>query len=322
MNKKEILDEILKQSPVHEKINDQQYRIRCPICGDSKKDPKDSHCYIKCSYNMSEPLLYNCFLCNSHGIIGRWFLYKLGIDEGVVKQVKESSYNKVKYIHNANVNVITGEPKMDSVQVRYIEDRLGTGFTYEDYDRFKIIWNIRNIKQYVTDNNLLHVMPNNRNTISFLSDDKTTMFTRTFFSSENDHQWRKLKFIPHNNYSYYIIKTSIDLFSRSKIVVNIAEGIFDIISVYKNFNDGENSVFIAALGSDYIGALDYIIMKGFVGKNIDIKVYIDQGINEELLEYRLSSYKWMFNNIYVYKNIIGKDVGERIEKIKLREKRI
>ncbi len=320
--KNDLLDELLRCSPVYKKINNYQYRIRCPICGDSKKDATDSHCYIKCSYDPNEPILYNCFLCNSNGKVGKWFLEKMGANKRIIDGVSTQRYNRIPSIKNTNLDILTGDPMINSPQIKYIEDRLGSGFTYEDYDKFKIIWNMDNIREHITDQKILNTLPNNKESISFISDDKTVMLTRTFLSSENDHQWRKIRIVPGDHYSYYVIKATLDLFTKEPLYVNIAEGIFDVMSVYKNFNDGPNSVFIAALGSDYMSALEFAINKGFVGSNIIIKIYIDNGINESQLTQRLKKYKWMFNSVYVYKNIIGKDVGEKLETIKLQEKRI
>lgn len=322
-DKIEVLNEILKCSPIHRRINSEMYRIRCPICGDSTKNDRDMHCYIKCSDDPNEPLLYYCFLCNSHGKIGKWFLNKLGVDQKIVNKVGNTKYNRLPSIKTSNIEIITGDPVMDSPQVMYIKNRLGPGFTYDDYSKFKILWNIENVVKYIRDDATRHTLPDNRESISFLSDDRTAMMTRTFLdSSKLGHQWRKIRILPSHNHTCYTIKVSLDLFTKETIYVNIAEGIFDILSVYKNFNDGPNSVFFAALGSDYISTLEYAILRGFVGNNIVIKIYIDQGINEKELYSYLREMKWMFNSIYVYKNIKGKDVGERIDTIKLQEKRI
>ena len=122
--------------------------------------------------------------------------------------------------------------------------------------------------------------------------------------------------------SFYVIKAVIDLFTKDEIVINIAEGIIDVLSIYKNFNDGPNSVFIASLGSDYIGALEYAIGKGFIGDNVTVKIYIDQDQNEKELIRALKKYKWIFNNIFIYRNILEKDVGVRIDRIKLEERKV
>lgn len=320
--KLKILDDIQASVPVFKKINNIQYVIRCPICGDSQKNPKDAHCYIKCGYDPSEPLLYNCFLCNSSGRVTSKFLEKLNVKKDTISLVENQKYNRIPSIKLANLDIITGIPIMDSPQVKYIESRLGKGFTQEDYDRFKIIWNINDLSQYITSSKTKNSLPSNRDSITFLSDDKTMVMVRTFLSSEYDHQWRKIKIIPGDHKSVYTIKSTLNLFTTEPIVVNIAEGIMDILSVYKNFNDGENSVYIASLSSNYISALEYAISKGFIGSNIIFKIYIDDGIDEKLLKKDLKQYKWMCKDIFMYKNIKSKDVGVSLDKIQLIEKRI
>lgn len=320
MTKSELMNEILHCSPVHRVVNNEQFRIRCPICGDSKKNPNDCHCYIKCSNDITEPILYNCFLCNSSGRVNKWFMEKLEADTRIIDEVQEKRYNHIQTIQNGDSKLMTGNVNMNSRQVKYITKRLGSGFTEEDYARFKIVWTFDPIYRHVNDRKIRNTLPNNHNSISFLSDDKTAVFTRSF--NEEGHRWRKIRLSNSDHHSYYFIQTTIDLFTKDDIVVNIAEGVFDILSVYKNFNDGPKSIFMAALGSDYIGALDYVIMKGFIGSNVIIKIYIDNGINESTLYERLAQYKWLFKAIFTYKNMREKDVGVNRDMIKLEEKRV
>ena len=88
--------------------------------------------------------------------------------------------------------------------------------------------------------------------------------------------------------------------------------------MYKNFRTVENEVFIATLGIDYISGLDYAIARGIMGKNVKVKVYIDDGIDEKSLKQNLSKYKFLFDSITMYKNVWYKDVGVRLEQIKLK----
>lgn len=313
--KLKLLNTIRKSVTVSKKINNIQYAIRCPICGDSQKELNTTHCYIKCGYDPSEPLLYNCFKCNSSGKVGPWFLRKLGIDSETIKSVSRYKYNRIVSPKKVDINIITGDPIMNSPQTDYIESRLGTGFTESDYDRFKIIWNMDEIIKYITSDKVKNSLPSNEDTISFLSDDKCILINRTFIDSNN--QWRKISIIPNEEKSFYTIKSTIDLFTQNDITINIAEGVLDVLSIYKNFSTGENGVYIATLGSDYISAVEYALNKGFIGSNIVVKIYIDDEINEEILIKRLKEYKWMFKSIYVYKNILSKDVGVSIDKIRL-----
>lgn len=322
--KHQIMNEIEKNSDVFIKASSIQYRIRCPICGDSPKNPKDAHCYIKCSYDPDEPLLFNCFLCNAGGVVSEMFLEKLGVSSDLCNQVNNRRFNKIASLKNFHNAINIGSPKASdalvSPQARYIASRLGGGFTIDDLENFKIIWDLNNIYPYITDRRVRNSMPSNMNSISFLSDDKSSLLTRYF--SDDGSRWRKIKIFPSENRSFYTIKATLDLFTSEDIEVNIAEGVLDVLSVYKNFNECDNSIFIATLGSDYISGIEYTILKGLIGFNVTLKIYIDSDVDEQSLKRRLKKYKWLFKNIYVLKNIKSKDVGVTIDKIKLIKSKI
>lgn len=319
--KLQIIDEIEKHVDVFSKVSAIQYRIRCPECGDSQKNSRDAHCYIKCSYDPGEPLLYNCFKCNAGGRVTGAFLKKLGIKGDIGSKIDNQRYNKIASIKKlADVNIITGDPMMDSPQVRYIEGRLGKGLTVEDYDRFKIIWDLNRLYPFITDDRVRNSMPNNMDSVSFLSDDKSVLLVRYF--SDDSSRWRKIKLFPSDNRAFYTIKSTIDLFTSEDIEVNIAEGIFDVFSIYKNFNNTPNSIFIATLGSDYSGGIEYAIAKGLIGSNVIINIYIDSDIDERSLKYKLKKYKWIFKEIRMFKNIKSKDVGVTTDMIKLVESKL
>lgn len=315
-----IIEEMRKKLDVFYKISNTQYRIRCPFCGDSQKNLKDSHMYLKCDLYDNEPILYNCFRgnCGARGRVNKHFLDKLGIQVNGSESFDNQLFKKIPSIKNTNVDILTGYPDLDSEQVKYICYRLGTGFTVEDYDKFKIVWNIDSLYQYITNIRIKNVLPSNRDSISFLSDDKSALMSRIFDDKLSDTPWRKIKMFPSENKSFYTIKTILDLFTPENITINMGEGIFDALSIYKNFNTGDNSVYIAALGADYESVLVYMIAKGLIGSNVNINVYIDSDIDEKFLVYKLKKYKWIFNSIVIHRNIISKDVGVRIEKIQLK----
>lgn len=321
ISKQKILDSIMASPyvPIFKKVSGIRYRIRCPICGDSQKDSKDSHCYIKCSDDPNEPLLYKCFLCNAKGMVNEEFLKMLQIRGDVLDLVKTQRYNKVKTIKESSVEIITGSPNIDSPQVRYIESRLGKGLNIDDYNRFKIIWDMSLVVPFISDKRELNMLPSNRNTISFLSDDKRMLLSRGF---DTDSKWRKISIVQSDDKSFFTIKTMLNLFSEDSISINIAEGIFDILSIYKNFNDGENSVFIAVLGSDYASGIDYAIMKGIIGLNVNVKIYVDADQDVNKIKKQMKKLKWLFNKITLFRNSKSKDVGVKIGNINLIEDKV
>lgn len=317
--KKKILEEIENHAERFERKSDIQYRIRCPFCGDSS-NPNDAHMYIKCDLNNPyEPILYNCFKgnCGARGIVNDYFMKKIGCKSKFINDLDSSIYNKIPSYKEANVEIITGEVDMKAPQVKYIEDRLGKGFNKEDFERMKIIWNWENIIPYINSKKILNTLPNNSDSISFLSDNKSIILNRAF---DNEGGWRKIPIIKAESISCYTMKSVFNLFTSDMIYVNIAEGIFDILSIYKNFNDGENSVFLATLGSDYINGINYIIGKGIVGYNVVVKIYIDSDIEYNILKKKLKTFKYYFNKIIIYINTKSKDVGVKLEDIDLIEK--
>lgn len=318
--KQKILEEIQKHSSVFIKVTAVQYRIRCPMCGDSQKNSRDAHCYIKCTFDPNEPIVFKCHKCNVGGKVTTKFLDKLGIKMDEASALDMQVYNRITSIKKTNINLITGDPVMNSMQVKYIEQRLGNGFTVDDYDKFKIIWNVNTVYPYVSDARTRNMIPSNIDSVSFLSDDKSTLLIRSFM--DDGSRWRKLPLFPSENKSFYTIKSTLDLFTKDQIVVNIAEGVFDVLSAYKNFNDGPNSIFIATLGSDYISAVDYAIANGFMGTNVVLKIYIDSDINDRSIKFQLKKFKWLFQKIYIFRNIKTKDIGTTIDKIQLVEHQI
>lgn len=312
-----IMSEIENNVPVFKKVSNIRWKIRCPFCGDSQKDYKDAHLYLKCDYdNPNEPILYNCFLanCQVHGKVTKQFMNKLGIRSKVADELVNQRYSKLYAFKEAAIDIITGTPIINSPQITYIESRLGSGFTLEDYDRFKIIWDIGTVYQYISDEKTLNTLPSNIDSISMLSDDKSTLLSRGFLENDN---WRKVKIVSSNTRLFYTIKTVFNLFTDEVITVNIAEGIFDVLSIYKNFNDGPNSVFIATLGPDYAAAVNYAIVKGLVGTNVVLKIYADGNVSEKKLKFQLKKYKYFFKEIIILKNIKYKDVGVTMDKIEL-----
>lgn len=314
--KQTIIDTIESKVDVFIKVSSVQYRIRCPICGDSQRNMQSAHCYIKSTFDPNEPILYHCFKCNSSGRVNKSFLEKLDIKINGIDEFENKIFNKISSHHN-NVEIITGTPMLNSKQSDYVKHRLGDGFNIDDYNRFRIVWDMNGIYQSVTDIRTKNTLPSNLDSISFLSDNNSIMLTR-YFRNE-DPRWRKIKIFPCDNKSMYTIKSIIDLFINDNIIVNIAEGIFDILSIYKNFTDSNNSVYIATLGSDYISGLDYAISKGLIGSNIIIRIYIDDNIDEKRLKHQLKRYKWLFNKIFIYKNIKAEDVGKHLKDIELVE---
>ena len=314
--KYKIIDQLSKLPDFH-KVSNTQYKMRCRFCGDSQKDLTASHMYIKCTFDDESPILYNCFKgnCGAKGKLDSKFLKMINVELPEMGIMDNQIFKKIPTVKDTNVDILTGRPNMDSNQVKYIEHRLGSGLDINDYDNFKIVWDMDELRNYINNKRIKHILPSNSDSISFLSDDKSVLLIR-FFNGNNT--WKKIKLFNSDNRSFYTIKSVIDLFTDEIITVNIAEGVLDVLSIYKNLSEGI-SAHIACLGSDYESAINYVIAKGFLGSNININIYVDADIDDKMFKYNFKKYKWLFNSINIIKNIYDKDVGVHKEKIQLKK---
>lgn len=318
--KQKIMEEIEKRAINYKQLSSIQYKIRCPICGDSSKDPKDAHCYIKSSFDVNEPILYNCFLCNSKGMVNRNFLEILGCKQEIVDAVTTQRFNRINAYKKADINIITGDPILNSKQADYVRYRLGD-IPKDIWENLKIVWDLNSVYPYITNKRTLNSMPNNRDSISFLSDDKSTLLTRYIGNNEFD-RWKKIHLFSSDTRAMYSIKGIFDVFTSDLSDLCIAEGVMDIISVYINEEMSYNSAYVAILGSDYVTGIDYAISKGIFGKNIRVHIYIDEGINQEKLKNQLVRYKWLYHSIEICKNMKYRDMGITPNKIKVSRRKV
>lgn len=315
--KQKIIDGIEKCVEVFIKVSQTLYRIRCPFCGDSQKNTKSAHMYLKCSLDITEPILYYCHRagCNAKGKLNNEFISRINLKiDGI--DLDNQIYNRIKSVTNTSLDIITGEVVMNSLQVDYITKRLGPGFTKEDFEKFKIVWDMDNIRKFLTNSKVANSLPNNHNSVSFMSENQMAMLTR--FTSETG-SWIKTKMTSLEERSFYTIKSTIDIFSGD-IIINIAEGIMDVLSLYKMFHKPDVSdVYLATLGSDYEAGLKHLIAKGFVGSDIRVNFFIDSDINERDLKWQLKKYKWIIPHMSIWKNIKSHDFGITADQIKLIE---
>ena len=99
---------------------------------------------------------------------------------------------------------------------------------------------------------------------------------------------------------------------QEDIHIVAAEGVFDIISLFYNVFDADdtNKIFCATCNGQYRNALMYYINKGLVGRNIYVDIYRDND-NDKFMNYKklkaeLKSYT---KNYRVYYNTLSKDFG-------------
>jgi hypothetical protein len=128
--------------------------------------------------------------------------------------------------------------------------------------------------------------------------------------------------------------SEIDIFTKDEITINLAEGVLDILSANYNLGyDGNNILNLCVSGKYYDSLILFLVNLGFVGSNITINIFADNDHtfnkknenNTTTIEYYqkiLKNYKHLFGKIYVWYNLMSKDIGVPRDKIKLQRYQI
>ena len=330
-NEIEILRSFIKNSfpDAKDASGRKEIMIRCRECGDSVKDRNARHLYISLGYD-NKPPMYNCFKCGAKGLLTPqklidWSVYDISINNEVVNILDKAAsteykkqYNKIANIRN---NFVTQSPLSDA-KIKYINNRLGLNLGYQNILDKKIVPNLfdllnsNNITTCTRDPRIMQEL--NNSFLGFLSADNTFITLRNLLpgkvSEYIDKRYVNYKIFNESNTSmrFYCIPFSFDLsVIYEPIRVHIAEGCFDILSVYYNLNrDQGNDIFCAACGNKYIDIMKFFIeyMKII---NIEYHIYIDNDVSDYVIQSILYTFKYFGFNIFIHRNEMSneKDFG-------------
>jgi hypothetical protein len=303
------------------------------MCGDSRKNPRSSHLYIKLDVKEDEAHEYYCQRCKSKGVVSSAFLKLLKIYDNELNvslgmNLKKASKKNKKFKPITKEKLIIPEPentKINLVKCKYINDRLDINLKLEDLPQYKITTNLydmldANKVDFLTNKNEKFVDTLDRNFVGFVSYDNNYCILRNL-SKKVMPDLRYYNYNIFDNYDnskrFYTIPTQIDILNP-KLNVVIAEGIFDILGVYFNVETKHepNTLFIAVNGVGYNLVFKHLARMGFLDMNI--KIYSD---NDQSLEMYRDIKKEMgailTNRIQVFYNKKSKDFGVRPEKIQI-----
>ena len=330
------LIELLKTLPMCKSDSTgREWTVRCPYCGDSK-NPTHGHFSILIDTNSDRPLLYRCFKCNESGILNNQVLEDLGIytTQSFIKDFK--TYNllsgkKISYnIDKPKTYSIPDINKIDfniQEKLSYLNNRLGINLSVNEYKDYNIIFNFTDFMEY---NNISKSIIKDRsrleldtNYVGFLSSNKN----KIVFRSVNDNGWfgryYKVTIDVYNRSpnTFYGINNSIDLLYTDNIDIHIAEGTFDILSIYMNLREKNknNSLYYASCGYSFSSIIKYLISIG-ICTNLNLHIYSDNDKTDEdhikLLDNNF--YRIWIDKIYIHRNTYNeeKDFGVSKEKIK------
>lgn len=305
---------------------------RCHFCGDSR-DPTDAHLYIGMRNGV---IVYNCFKCSAKGVVDGKFLRDLGCyDPNIITLVSDQN-KKNNSSNSTNSGAIRTarnilriekpiiyypESSIDLIntKLQYLYDRLGVQFSIQDTIRFKIILNLKDyldvngITYYTRNRDLMK--PLNDYFIGFLTLDNNFINMRRMIPEGNLPSYIDTRYVNYNifgNYSntnYYVIPNRVD--PCKPLEFHVAEGVFDILSIYNNVAPfGTNGIFAAAMGKSYLALIRYFIINfGITG--FDIHIYPDLDINRKDM-YRIKDDLKSFGvRVFVHTNLCPgeKDYG-------------
>jgi len=299
-----MFKESLLNSGLFKRVSNVQYRLKeCPICGDRKW-----HCYVKIDINSDEPVMFNCFKCNSSGIVGQKFIEGIGLDD--ISIPKFNGYTKLNTDGKVSSKIpLVNVNERDDISkvVSYIESRVGVRPTLADLQIFNYVGDPHGyVTKYlgIDDIGVIHdrywFQMTNGNIIGRWKDDN------------NDIRWRKYKSSRIKHYGLYKLALPIDLYQPINVV--IAEGVMDVIGLYYNYHGCENNIYIATTGKNYIKGMEYMISRGIFGTGVSVKIFKDSDVptNKIWID---NKYRYLFKRIDIYENISAHDYGVKPDEL-------
>lgn len=310
---------------------------RCRECGDSK-DPKHAHMYISVPSSSEEISLYNCKKCNARGIVDDIFLRRYGCSDSrvlidIVRHNAETFKNPsyAKFMHHGIFplkNIYISNQVWNQLKLDYINQRIGSHFTFSDLLRLKIFLNLYDVLspnnlEITRDRRICDAL--NEHFMGFISYDNSYAVLRKCDDSELYKSINKRYIVYNltgkfdNSKDFYVIPTSFTMDNSTPVRIHIAEGVFDILSIYYNLRgcNMNQEIYITSSGKSYAQALAFILQEtGII--NYEIHIYPDKDVDDrELNRLIMTSVRYIPCTIYIHRNSYPgeKDYGVPLERI-------
>lgn len=329
----------LKQVQSARMINSDQIVLRCPLCGDSKKSLTKARFYVKINLKADEPILYHCFNCECSGILTPSILRSLKINDlqinsGLLRYNNSTigKVNKSLGIKNNDFNFLIPRPQEDEKTVRkldYINKRLGTNMSIDELVRLKVIFNLG---EFLKVNEIENITVKKEQALLLHNEYVGFLTAKNEFINFRDITGKNKRYVKYsifknleNTRKMYVIPNNIDLLSTKRVTINLAEGVFDILSIWNHIYDREtdNIVYSAVCGSGYITVVKYFLQMGLFG-DVDINIYSDNDHEPSFYKDMIKEVDDWINKVTLYYNDTRgeKDFGVSKDKISITRKRL
>lgn len=308
-----------------------EFLCRCPFCGDSRH-LKSAHFYINLPNSDDTPVMYHCKKCNVSGILNRNILRELGvevIDGDVLSDlisrhkklsgnfIRGSNKNKSLYKFNTNYDRISIS-EMSELKMKYINDRLGLKLSYQEMIDCKIILNLLDLFNDERNNYYLHytrdkriIQELNDSFIGFLGYNNGVINMRNLrpgkVSKYVDKRYVNYNLFPteylEGTSKYYIIPTIVDTLNPEPVKIHIAEGPFDILSIFYNLYNGNkyNSIYASIGGKSYINLIKFLLCDLKI-INAEIHIYFDNDVKDKEIQEIIYQLQYLNLDIYAHWN--------------------
>jgi hypothetical protein len=310
--------------------------VRCVYCGDSDKSASHAHFYI----SFEPPYPFYCQRCETRGMLDDAVLRDFDVDDPEItrevhRRKKEFLRDTVKRSKSVKIIQTGGRFRFPKYKfgkrfmkkLDYIRGRIGgPPFELEDVRRYRIVESLENLivlngldNMTRDDDAMDKVARLDSTSVCFLSSDHS----HAIFRSIEKEPWRRYTTVNlvhplRIGHKIYSIKKIVDPLIPSLELVQ-AEGIFDIISLYRNVYKGEetpNRVFFASNGKGFALVPSMLQRMGFL--NLRMHVYSDTDVHRRrygdvLPLSRLDGLKVTYN---VFEG--EKDFGVPVERIELK----
>lgn len=311
---------------------------RCRECPDST-NLKSMHFYISIPYNNNEPSYYYCHKCGCRGIITHkkliaWDIFDKDIATDITLYNETLKYkpSASKYFNNTIYklfNTYTTDDESSIRKLSYINNRIGTQLSYNDLKQLKISLNImdlikeNNIQKLTRDFNIISDI--DKYFIGFISIDNAFMNMRRTVGDGVVYKSIDTRYINYKIYDkfdtgqrFYTVPTKVDLNKPKRTKIHIAEGPFDILSIYLNLRQREEGIYTSIAGSNYINNILYFLLDVQL-PYVELHLYPDNDKYGSLKRMNYIARQIPDNSIPVYihkNNFYGeKDFGVAITKI-------
>lgn len=295
--KEKIIAE-LKNLPVCISNNDEtEWTVRCPYCGDSRTESHGHLGVLIDRENDAVPMVYRCLKCEASGLVDASFLNDIGVtlygsEANELKKAnrKAARYNRFTntYVPNADIP-IWEDTALNREKLKYVSDRIGHEFTLEEaHDlRFILDWNhFMNLNKIEHFDNMQDFMIRalQNHYVGFLCSNNNVINGRLIHPGaeyKEGKQYRRYMKATINSriktpYSFYAIPNKLDPMINQTLHVHIAEGVFDILSIYYNIPHTESGqhIFFASCGFGPMTIIQYLVYNG-LGYEIVLHLYCD-----------------------------------------------